>query len=115
MGNSHKRFPGNGSSSICLQIQTFIRRKHQEFPQLQEELLEVLEDVGEWLQHRKELTELRQLVGSATSYDTVVPFTELENYIVATLEDGLTNGQEFLKSKRREFFCFARHNLLKDS
>lgn len=32
---------------------------------------------------------------------------------MATLEDELTNGQEFLKSRRKEFFCFARQNLLK--
>lgn len=73
----------------------------------------MLKEACDPLQKLKEFRKLYKLVEAATSHDTTVPFIELESYVLATLENTFTNGQEFLKSKRREFFCFARQNLLK--
>ena len=76
MGNSNNlsvREPG----AFYLRIRAFIKRKHREFGLLRKHLLEQLDEVGEGLREHREFKQLRKLIQSATSYDTMVPFTEL--------------------------------------
>jgi hypothetical protein len=71
-------------------------------------MIKMLAKVSQDLQRNRHFQALNKTIEMSSSQDCTVPLHELSSYIVSTIEDSLINGKEFLKSKRKEFFLFAR-------
>lgn len=96
-----------------MEVRSVVNKKHNEFTQLKEDLLEMIAECP--LKRSTHIKSLVRTIKELNTRECPVPFHELESYLIANLETNFVNGKEFLKSKRKEFFSFARQNLLKNS